>query len=327
LERIDLRHNVVDESAEIGRLAMLPNITEIWVEGNPFVEIEEGYRITCFDYFWKEGKTVSLDGALPGYYEKRNLTVPPPQQMSSSRPASAAYSPPVVAVGHAHVHGTSPSPVNASDPSPPASSNISPHLAPVGAVGVSGKGRRKNKRIVELDGGESDASSKSPSHVRATSDGSSRAPRRRPKGKDEPPILGKGWGQFGDLSEAQTGSDVPLKISTNAGASALPRASRHGRYQSEMLHGTPPAESTPVASPTTPATATFRRSRNSATFSSKTAARRARVTASVYEPVASTSDGEGEVEEGDSVDAYRRRIEALKKDMGDGWLKVFAQSS
>ncbi|KAJ7733744.1 leucine-rich protein [Mycena maculata] len=342
LERVDLRHNLVDESAEVGRLATLPNIAEIWIDGNPFVEIEEGYRVTCFDYFWKEGKTVSLDGSQPGFYEKRNLTVPPLQQMSSSRPVSAAYSPPVVAVGHAHAHahGAASPPVNAdTSPSPP---TASPNLAPVGAVGVSGKGRRKNKRIVDLDGADSDGgSSRSASHTRTRSDGSGRVVKARPKGKNTEahapvPVLGKGWGQFGALAEESVaeGPDAPapLKTSTNnagTGTGVGPRRSRHGRYRSEMLHVVPPAESTstspPIASPTTPATATFRRNRNSATFSAKASARRARVTASVYEPVTSTSDAEEEAE--DSVDAYRRRIEALKKDMGDGWLKVFRQSS
>ncbi|KAJ7462209.1 leucine-rich protein [Mycena galericulata] len=330
LERVDLRHNLVEESAEVGRLAMLPNIAEIWIDGNPFVEIEEGYRVACFDYFWKEGKTVLLDGSQPGFYEKRNLTVPPPPQMSSSRPVSAAYSPPVVAVGHAHAHGASSPPVNADNsPSPP---TASPNLAPVGAVGVIGKGRRKNKRIVDLDGGESDGgSSRSASHTRTKSDGSGRAVKARPKGKKteaQAPvqILGKGWGQFGALAETSD-APAPLQISTNnADAGAVPRRSRHSRYQSEMIHVAPPTESTSsVVSPTgTPTTATFRRNRNSATFSAKAAGRRARVTASVYEPVASTSDRE---EDADSVDAYRRRIEALKKDMGDGWLKVFRQSS
>ncbi|KAJ7132825.1 leucine-rich protein [Mycena crocata] len=346
LERVDLRNNLVDESAEVGRLAMLPNIAEIWIDGNPFVEIEEGYRVVCFDYFWKEGKTISLDGSQPGFYEKRNLTVPPPQQMSSSRPVSAAYSPPVVAVGHAHAHGMSSPPPDADSPTPPmTSANASPNSGPVGAVGVSGKGRRKNKRIVDLDGGESDGgSSRAPLHTRTKSDGSSRAAKTRPKGKktETPPvqILPKGWGQFGALAEEglADGPDAPpapLKISTNnAGTGTMPRRSRHGRYQSEMLHVSPPTESTstspPAGSPSTPATATFRRNRNSATFSAKASARRTRVTASVYEPVTSTSDGE-EGEEAaaaeDSVDAYRRRIEALKKDMGDGWLKVFTQSS
>ncbi|KAJ6609841.1 hypothetical protein B0H10DRAFT_2062694 [Mycena sp. CBHHK59/15] len=339
LERVDLRNNLVDESAEVGRLAMLPHIAEVWIDGNPFVEIEEGYRIACFDYFWKEGKTVSLDGSPPGFYEKRNLTAPPPQQMSSSRPVSAAYSPPVVAVGHGHVHGATPPFVGADSPPPPIPSN-SPHPTPVSAVGVIGKGRRKNKRIVELDGGESDGSSRSTSHIRAKSDGSGKGARLLPRGKkDEKPvqIREKGWGQFGALAEENLADSpvvqdapAPLKISTNAGVGTMPRRSRHNRYQSELLHVTSVAESTstspPVASPTTPSTATFRRNRNSATFSSKPSARRTRITASVYEPVTSTSDGEGEEAE-DSVDAYRRRIEALKKDMGDGWLKVFTQSA
>ncbi|KAJ7703273.1 hypothetical protein B0H17DRAFT_1042542 [Mycena rosella] len=335
LERVDLRNNLVDESAEVGRLAMLPNIAEIWIDGNPFVDIEEGYRIICFDYFWKEGKSVSLDGSQPGFYEKRNLTLPPPPQMSSSRPVSAAYSPPVVAVGHAHAHGASSPPVNATPPT--SSTNVLPNLAPVGAVGVNGKGKRKNKRIVDLDGGESDGgSSHGASHTRTKSDGSARAAKVRLKGNkaEHPPvpILGKGWGQFGALAEEDGLADTPapLKVSTNAATDAPPRP-RHGRYRSEMVHMSPPAESTstspPAASPTTPATATFRRNRNSATFSAKASARRARVTASVYEPVTSTSDGEGEEAAEDSVDAYRRRIEALKKDMGDGWLKVFTQSS
>jgi hypothetical protein len=341
LERVDLRNNLVDESAEVGRLAMLPHIAEIWIDGNPFVEIEEGYRITCFDYFWKEGKTVTLDGSQPGFYEKRNLTVPPPSQMSSSRPVSAAYSPPVVAVHHAHAHSL---PANAAltGPTPPtASLETSPDLPPVGAVGVSGKGRRKAKRIVDLDGGDSDGEgrSRSASHTRTRSDGSSRA-KVRPKGKksDAPmQVFGKGqnWGQFEALAEEPDVGDAPapLKVSTNSAATGtMPRrVSRHSRYQSEMLHVSPPAESTstspPVGSPSTPATATFRRHRNSATFSAKSSGRRTRVTASVYEPLTSTSDGEGEDVAEDSVDAYRRRIEALKKDMGDGWLKVFRQSS
>ncbi|KAJ7262252.1 hypothetical protein B0H12DRAFT_1201388 [Mycena haematopus] len=315
LERVDLRNNLVDESAEVGRLAMLPNIAEIWIDGNPFVEIEENYRITCFDFFWKEGKTVSLDGSQPGFYEKRNLTVPPPSQMSSSRPVSAAYSPPIVAVGHAHAHGTASPPANPDVTAAPTSSSheASPNMAPVGAVGVTGKGRRKAKRIVDLDGGDSDGagSSRSPSHTRNKSDGSSRA-KVRPKGKTDAnaplPILSKGWGQFEALAEEPDAA--PLKISTNnVDIGAVPRRSRHNRYQSEMtVHLSPPAESTSTSPPVR-------------------SERRARVTASVYEPVTSTSDGEGEDVVEDSVDAYRRRIEALKKDMGDGWLKVFRQSS
>lgn len=60
-------------------------------------------------------------------------------------------------------------------------------------------------------------------------------------------------------------------------------------------------------------------------MSSKSAKRRARVSASVFEQ----SDGK---KEDDSkaqfaeAEAFRARIEALRSDMGDGWLKVFNQS-
>ena len=50
-------------------------------------------------------------------------------------------------------------------------------------------------------------------------------------------------------------------------------------------------------------------------------ARRARMSASVYEP--GNTGKEGQFEE---ADAFRARIEALRSDMGEGWLKVFNQS-
>ncbi|KAF7321319.1 Leucine rich repeat domain protein [Mycena kentingensis (nom. inval.)] len=303
LERVDLRSNLVDESAEVGRLATLPNITEVWIEGNPFVEIEEDYRVACFNYFSREGKTVTLDGAQPGFYERRSLVAPPPPQMSSSRPVSAAYSPPVVAVG---------APLKEDSAE---SSHVSPNMAPV-------KSRRKNKRIVDLETGDPVQTS---SHTRMRSDGSSRG-----KGKGfADQTVHTSFAHFGALPEEGDPEAAPLRVSTNnSEVGSPPRKSRHGRYQSEMLHFSESPSPPRVASPTTPATATFKRTRNSATFSAKSSARRARVSASVFEPVRSTSDGEEEVEEmEDGVEAYRRKIEGLKREMGDGWLKVFRNNA
>lgn len=71
----------------------------------------------------------------------------------------------------------------------------------------------------------------------------------------------------------------------------------------------------------------------------KSAARRARAAASVFEPPPDSArdgvslNGEGGARGGKSVaeemreaEAFRARIEALKADMGEGWLKVFSQS-
>ena len=180
LERVDLRHNVIEESAEIGRLATLPNIAEVWIEGNPLVDIEEGYRIRCFNLFLKEGRNVLLDGIPPTFFEQRYLSSSPPEQMTSSRPVSAAYSPPAVPVSSPPrqpapqlAPSSSGDTVSAPsketpDQSPPTSSPPShapsPHLAAV-------RGRKKkNKRIVDLDGGSETGGSRSGSHSRMGSE-------------------------------------------------------------------------------------------------------------------------------------------------------------
>ncbi|KAF8894139.1 hypothetical protein BD779DRAFT_1505434 [Infundibulicybe gibba] len=344
LERVDLRNNLIDDSAEIGRLATLPNITEVRVEGNPFVESEEGYRVICFDYFWKEGKTITLDGTPPSFYEKRNLTTPPPQQMSSSRPLSTAYSPPVVAVGHIH-HHPSPS-IGTADKI--ITSSPSPQLGSISATGVGGKARRKKpKRIVDLDGENSDTSSRGFSHTRVRSDGSSRIqPKRvKPKKKDEDDIPStspnnlEGSGILPKDARAIPSKSPPeVKAQFNTVARPSNR-SRHSRHHTEFLSSAsdfsapdlPPFNSKldPISSVgPSGAPISLRRNQGSATFSPKSASRRARVSASVYEPPPGFMEDEGGVgdEIKESADAYRKRIEALKKDMGDGWLKVFSQS-
>jgi hypothetical protein len=355
LERVDLRHNQIEESSEIGRLAMLPNIAEVWVEGNTLCETEDNYRVTCFDFFWKERKSIALDGTPPGYYERRSLTAPPPEQMTSSRPFSTASSPPVVAVAHNHPHShlvdglpTNNAALNTS--SHPGPSNPSPSLAPVSAVGVTGKApRRKVKRIVDLDGNDSEGSSKGATHSRIRSIDSSKAMRKERK-KDktkegstvEPE---RKWGQIGtvnldDLStpratspeapEQSSSSRIPTKSPSPSRqvvtdfSSLSPQRPRHGRYQTEFIPVTSMAESTPgIAASVSPGK---RRGGNSGTLSSRSGARR-RLSASVFEGQTSHSDGEDEDGEIlDSAEAYRRRLEALKKDMGDGWLQIYSQT-
>ncbi|ESK88459.1 leucine rich repeat domain protein [Moniliophthora roreri MCA 2997] len=354
LEKVDLRGNLIEESAEIGRLATLPNITDVWVDGNPFVEIEEGYRVACFDYFWKEGKTVNLDGTPPSFYERRNLTVPPPQQMTSSRPVSAAYSPPTIAVGHQHLHPSSPS-ADAPDkkPSPASPSSTSPRILPVGAVGVTGKARRKKaKRIVDLDGDQSDGSAKAKGHRRDTSDDPGKAKQKskpRVRAMDTSPLRGeKEWGQFSAVHDAREKAQEDFRKAGESSAAAKsgpipelpqaerarepqdsPRRSHHSRYMTEFPPPTSVDNSAETLSTSIQqsdsAMGAFRRARNSRTISSKSAARRARVTASVYEP-STPRDDEGMTSEIDEAEAFRMRIEALKQDMGDAWLKVFSQT-
>ncbi|KAI6033126.1 hypothetical protein F5J12DRAFT_798867 [Pisolithus orientalis] len=92
---VDLRFNQIDESAEIGRLATLPNIAEVWIEGNPLTEIEDNYRVACFNLFHTEGKTVgaSLPLMIPLGGTSKDTTVPDALDVGSpSRTASSVPS-------------------------------------------------------------------------------------------------------------------------------------------------------------------------------------------------------------------------------------------
>ena len=313
LERVDLRHNLIEESAEVGRLATLPNIAEVSVEGNPLVEIEEGYRIRCFDFFWKEKKSILLDGSPPGFYEKRYLTSPPPEQMTSSRPQSVAVSPPIVAVGSpSKINGSAPavaqdSPLHSSPTSSPASHPASPHLA---AGPVRGR-RKKNKRIVDLDGGrDSSEASSRPTASRTVS------PVQRSTVPEPPPAP----------TPTQAPSPPPSStIATIPGAQSQVTAvvkpkSRHSRHMTEFA---PSSTSSDASDAFAPSTLDRPLAHRKSSTLSRAQMRRARVSASVYEPSSKDSEGDSQFRE---ADAFRARIEALRSDMGEGWLKVFNQS-
>ena len=310
LERVDIRHNILEESAEVGRLALLPNIKDIWVEGNPLTEIEEGHRIRCFDYFWKEGKTISLDGSLPGFYEKRHLTEPIPEQMRSSRPASTTISsPPVIAVGSAQLDGKKPSPTISPAPSTPGSQNASPALGP-SLVQPRGR-RKKNKRIVNLNGDDDDTGesirARSPSTVGVKSEGKAVAKphTERPSSPPVSPVMTESTSPKRTIPQSLDHLTVPPPSK---------RGSRHTRGRTEGsipvedVGELPPLPSLSIANV------------GSLKLKSRAAIRRARATASTFDPPGGTDDPS------QSPEAFRAKIEALRSDMGDGWLKVLNQS-
>lgn len=104
LERIDLRENRIKESGEIGRLAVLPMLREVYVLVNPFsLPVvagggggggegmgEEGYRLKIFNYFIAErassptASMIKIDGHGPTSSERRALILPPEWNDTSS---------------------------------------------------------------------------------------------------------------------------------------------------------------------------------------------------------------------------------------------------
>ncbi|KAH9166457.1 hypothetical protein EDB89DRAFT_1910685 [Lactarius sanguifluus] len=319
LERVDVRHNQVEESGEVGRLSLLPNIAEVWVEGNAFTEIESDYRVKCFDLFWKEGKSILLDGMPAGFYERMSLTSPPPEQMNSTRPMSKAYSPPVVPVGGAATATTALAPAPApAPPAAPAPSTTAVAPAPSShqqsplLPATSAKPRKKRaKRIVHLDADPANANaagtwvtvSEEPSEHVGSPPSASRSPLGAPASLPPAP---EATVPLAPLLPAEEDSTTP-KAPTP----------KHRRSHTEYA----PAPALALADSDGPPSPVLVRPPPDRTMSvrvsaRRSAARRARVAASVFEAPGKVEDGVGE--EIKEADAFRARVEALRSEMGDG---------
>lgn len=83
LERLDLRDNNLTDPTELARLTGLPELREIWVEGNPFTRTHPNYRVTIFNLFRRTpGYTedILIDASGPGYRERQQLVERVPEK-------------------------------------------------------------------------------------------------------------------------------------------------------------------------------------------------------------------------------------------------------
>lgn len=243
-----------------------------------------------------------LDGSLPSFYEKRYLTEPIPEQMKSSRSIHSPHSPPTVAVGKTHVDDALHQILQSRTPPSPQSTATSPGLGPSAAQ----RGQRKrNKRIVDLNGEDAGEGA---GHHRSSGDS------REVESKN---------GLENTSQSTENASPSLLRpdptsepITATAVVGHVPRMSRHGRHRTEANA----TSNLPNIITTSATTGSLRATR------AKGAARRARASASAYEPPEELN-GDNAKDQQNEAEAFRARIEALRADMGDGWLKVLNQSS
>ncbi|KAI9308124.1 hypothetical protein BJ944DRAFT_121686 [Cunninghamella echinulata] len=73
LERLDIRNNRIEDITETNRLLSLPNLEDIWVSGNPFTENNSNYRIDIFNEFYHHQLEIRIDGTGPSFTEKLQL--------------------------------------------------------------------------------------------------------------------------------------------------------------------------------------------------------------------------------------------------------------
>ena len=330
LERVDLRGNLVQDPGEIGRLALLPSITEIWILGNPVATMDEQYRVHVFELFAHENKSILLDGTPPSFLEARNMQVAAPVSSPdtdalAARRNSSAPSPPVVAVG-----STSPQPRRSQDQwpvsvlvnghtsraqSPPLGSHALVGSPPSVMSSGSKQPKRKQRRLVDLDGSHRDGSHSDTSPVRDLSEIRSLSPQRRCSTRhrggvsesDSPTAIAPS-----DLKP----SDVFLSSAEIHGAvesqSAEPVISVRRKGKLKSRHGRYSTEGNPVAS--------------------EDVAYRVNAAPTPNGPdrpstVLETGDeGDADAEATSHADAYRAHIDALRREVGDSWLKVLSQS-
>lgn len=131
LERCDVRSNELAESQEIGRLAQLPKLKEVWASDNEFVDIEEGWRHRVFVWFAEEGNTqLSLDGHPASWTEKRAIQADLDRRGWRARQREAPEHAPKVTTTRASAPLANPPRIASPDPS-----------------------KRRRQRVVDLDAG------------------------------------------------------------------------------------------------------------------------------------------------------------------------------
>lgn len=89
LKRIDLRNNEVYDAGEVGRLATLEGVREVYVAQNPLQEEYDDARLEVFVEFAREGLVdvhdVKLDSEAPGYFERQRIAERVPRMRRHTR--------------------------------------------------------------------------------------------------------------------------------------------------------------------------------------------------------------------------------------------------
>ncbi|KAG6089711.1 hypothetical protein E4U31_006508 [Claviceps sp. LM219 group G6] len=101
LERLDLRDNYLADPLEVARLTGIPDIREVWLEGNPFTRTHKDYRVTVFNLFRSApGYTedIIVDGSGPSFTERRLLLerVPIPDSVPVVKPKPDICKPTII---------------------------------------------------------------------------------------------------------------------------------------------------------------------------------------------------------------------------------------
>lgn len=299
LERLSIRDNRLSESQELHRLTVLPVLNDLYVCPQPFSALpaEEGWRVRLWEAFAREGRAeldcAKIDGEGVGWSERRKMRVSFPAvshaagSSSNGRPVSKPRSPDVVAVGARRA------------------------LSPARSA--------TDKQPLQLDVFASTPVASSQAGARSPQPSSFPAGLAPPKTGMTPSLTPKRRKQRivnldGSVEAMQRGgpvsgddSDVSAVVKRSPRSPAKPTASGSGRPSSPATLRVPTAHSSlKLPSP------------------SKSSHARRALSSSVYDPAGqgpSSPPGSSAAESGDE---FRRKLEGLRSDVGDSWLRVLS---
>jgi hypothetical protein len=167
LERVDVRSNELYEVGEVGRLAVLPHIKEVWCVNNIFDQAASGdWRTDLGIAFASEGRNVIVDDRPWTWQEKRNIdaALATKGRQSHSRVPSSTTAARIPAPSPRQVQSRPPAPA-ALDHREPANVNADPgpsktpktHMSPTttnspaSTTSTAVHKKRRPRRVITLD--------------------------------------------------------------------------------------------------------------------------------------------------------------------------------
>lgn len=276
LERLDLRDNKINDPTEIARLTGIPDLREIWVQGNPFTRTHSGYRVTIFNLFRKTpGYTedIVIDTYSPGYTERRQLV-----ERVAERPNVPVVRPPPPNYGLHTVEVNKPviDYPQAREPSVLRKERPLPSSTTSEIYTSSSRQRRRTpkRRIVDLSTSDTSPSKLQPA-VRFSSEDSA----------------------------ASTGGSINYGISPDPSPRTVP-----SYISSEPLISQTQSDAPRIDTSTVP--------------------RLPPIESLTYEPqILKAQSGQDPQDWSISGDLYRKKIEALRTEVGNGWLSVLSEEA
>lgn len=277
LERLDLRDNRMTDPTELARLTGIPDLREVWVNGNPFTRTHGSYRVTIFNLFRNTpgySEDIIIDTYGPGYSERRQLAdrvaekanVPVVRQAPADYGLAVDVNKPIID----YPNTKEPSVLRKERPQPVPSTS---------EVNTNSTGRRRRtpkRRIVDLSTTETSPSKPAVVPV--------------PKFEEQPAI--------------SAGSDSGYGISPDPSPRTFPSYVRsEPRQQTQPQTEVPPIDTS--VPPRLPPIETV----------------------SYSAPLGKTPNTQGSQDWKVSGELYRKKLEALRTEVGNGWLSVLSEEA